>query len=491
MNTAISPDFASHIEKVSAVISDRTRFYIGGEWVAPSSDETIAVEDPTTEAILAHVPSAAAADVDAAVSAARRALETWSLTTPSERADCLSRLRTALAARRDRVATIVAAEVGSPFKLATGIQAGLPLTVLDGFIELLGDFRFEETIGNSLILREPVGVVAAITPWNYPLHQIVAKVAGALAAGCTIVVKPSQVAPLTAYELADAAEEAQLPAGVFNLISGTGRKAGEALVGHPGVDMVSFTGSTQASVRINALAAETVKKVSLELGGKSPNVILTDADLLRAVKVGVANAFMNTGQTCTAWTRMLVHESQYEEAVEIARESAEGYVWGDPLSEGTRLGPLVSKDQQTQVLDYIKTGLAEGAVLATGSPEPPATPEHGHFVAPAVFRDVTADMRIAQEEIFGPVLAMLRYSDEEEALAIANNSRYGLAGVVWCNDEKRALAFARKMKTGQVDINGAPFNPLAPFGGYKQSGNGRELGRYGLEEFLETKAVQQ
>jgi aldehyde dehydrogenase (NAD+) len=330
--------------------------------------------------------------------------------------------------------------------------------------------------------------VGCITPWNYPLHQITAKIGYALAAGCTVVLKPSEVAPLCAFLFFDAIHEVGLPAGVVNLVTGYGQTVGEAIASHPEVDMISFTGSTRAGKRVAELGAQTVKKVSLELGGKSANVILPDADLEKAVRAGVSNCYLNSGQTCTAWTRMLVHSSQYDQAVQIAAETAEAFTVGDPFDETTRLGPLVSKAQRDRVASYIEKGKQEGARVVTGGDTQPL--EKGYFVSPTVFADVTTNMTIAQEEIFGPVLSILKYDDEDEALQIANDSIYGLAGGVWSGDAEKAKAFARKMKTGQVDINGGSFNVAAPFGGFKQSGVGRELGPFGLEEFTQPKALQ-
>jgi acyl-CoA reductase-like NAD-dependent aldehyde dehydrogenase len=378
--------------------------------------------------------------------------------------------------------------MGSPISFAQKVQAALPIAVMGSYAQILGDFSFEETIGNSLVVKEPVGVVGAITPWNYPLHQIVNKVAPALAAGCTVVLKPSEVAPYSAFLLAEIIDEVGLPAGVFNLVTGTGPVVGEAIARHPDVDMVSFTGSTAAGRRVSQLAAETIKRVSLELGGKSANVFLDDADFAKAGKIAVAQAFPNAGQTCSALTRMLVPRERQAEVVEQVRAAAESYAAGDPTSPDTRLGPLVSAAQRERVLGYIRKGVEEGATLVTGGTDAPA--ERGYYVAPTVFADVTPEMTIAREEIFGPVLAVMPYDDEDDALRIANATVYGLAGGVWSGDAERAKAFARRMRTGQVDVNGGRFNPLAPFGGYKQSGTGRELGPYGLEEFLEVKAIQ-
>ncbi|GAA3350361.1 aldehyde dehydrogenase family protein [Amorphoplanes nipponensis] len=367
--------------------------------------------------------------------------------------------------------------------MAKAVQAGLPLAVLRGYADLAGRPAPEETIGNSLVVHEPVGVVGAITPWNYPLHQVVAKVAAALAAGCTVVLKPSELTPLVAYLLLDAADEAGLPPGVLNLVPGTGPVVGAAIAGHPDVDMVSFTGSTATGRAVSHAAADRIARVALELGGKSANVILADADLTKAVKVGVGNAFLNSGQTCTAWTRMLVHRSHYDTAVELAAAAAAAYTTGDPFDEGTRLGPLVSAAQRDRVRGFIER--ADARRVAGDA----AVPDKGYFVAPTVFADVDPDSELAQEEIFGPVLSIIPFTDDDHAVEIANNSRYGLAGGVWGTPE-RALAVARRLRTGAVDVNGGAFNPVAPFGGYKQSGIGRELGPYGLAEFQQTKAIQ-
>ncbi|SDY90507.1 Acyl-CoA reductase [Micromonospora pattaloongensis] len=471
------------------LVADRTTLYIDGKWAPPLGTETIPVENPTTEQIIARVPAGTAADVDRAVAAARAAFDSWAVLPATDRAAHLDRLHAALSGRAAQLARTVASELGTPMKVATRVQAGLPLTVLRGYVELAGRPPAEQTIGNSLVVREPIGVVGAITPWNYPLHQIVAKLAPALAAGCTVVLKPSELTPLVAYLLFDAIDSAGLPPGVVNLVPGTGPVVGEAIAAHPDVDMVSFTGSTATGRRVGQLAADRIARVALELGGKSANVILDDADLGRAVKVGVGNAFLNSGQTCTAWTRMLVHRSRYDEAVELAGRAAAAYAPGDPFDDATRLGPLVSAAQRDRVRGYIRAGLDEGARLVTGGLDGDV-PTHGYFVAPTVLADVHPDGTVAQEEIFGPVLAVIPFDDDDEAVAIANNSRYGLAGAVWSGDEERALGVARRMRTGAVDVNGGAFNPLAPFGGYKQSGVGRELGEHGLLEFLQTKAIQ-
>jgi betaine-aldehyde dehydrogenase len=361
---------------------------------------------------------------------------------------------------------------------------------MGSYAKLVSEFEYEEKVGNSIVVREPVGVVGCITPWNYPLHQIVAKVAPALAAGCTVVVKPSEVAPLNAFLLAEIVEASGLPAGVFNLVSGSGAVVGEALAAHPDVDMVSFTGSTRAGKRVSELAAAGVKRVALELGGKSANVILDDADFERAVAVGVSACFLNSGQTCSAWSRMLVPRARLRDAAELAKQAAERQTLGDPLSDKTKLGPLVTPAQRERVRGYIAKGIAEGATLVTGGAEAPEHLPHGWFVRPTVFSDVASDMTIAREEIFGPVLAILGCDDEEHAIRIANDTIYGLAGAVWSKDVERAQRVARRIRAGQIDINGGKFNPLAPFGGFKQSGHGREFGRFGLEAFLEVKSLQ-
>ncbi|MFF5311742.1 aldehyde dehydrogenase family protein [Streptomyces massasporeus] len=454
--------------------------YIDGAWRPAAGQDVIEVVNPVDEQVIGTVPAGTAEDVDAAVRAARAALPDWAATPPAERAARLAALRDVLVTRADEIAETVTAELGSPLKFSQAVHAGVPIAVAGSYAELAATYAFEEKTGNSVVHHEPVGVVAAITPWNYPLHQIVAKVAPALAAGCTVVVKPAEDTPLVARLFADAVHEAGLPAGVFNLVTGLGPVAGQALAEHPGVDLVSFTGSTAVGRQIAAIAAGQIKKVALELGGKSANVILPSADLAKAVNVGVANVMSNSGQTCSAWTRMLVHRDRYDEAVELAAAAAAKY--------GDRIGPVVNAKQRDRVRGYIEKGVAEGARLVAGGPEAPR--EQGWFVAPTVFADVTEDMTIAQEEIFGPVLSILKYEDEEDALRIANGTVYGLAGAVWAGDEAEAVAFARRMETGQVDINGGRFNPLAPFGGYKQSGVGRELGVHGLAEYLQTKSLQ-
>ena len=469
----------------------RDKFYIGGQWVAPSTKETIDVHNAGTGEVMGKVPAGSEKDIEAAVAAARAALEGWSAIPVEQRAAYLQKISDGLKARADELAKTIAQEVGMPVKLSGRIQAGLPIANFANYAKIAREFKFEERVGNSVVVREPVGVVGAITPWNYPLHQITLKVAPALAAGCTVVLKPSEVAPFNAFILAEVMESSGLPKGVFNLVTGLGPVVGEALVKHPQVDMISFTGSTRAGKRISEVAAQTVKRVALELGGKSASLILDDADLAAAVKGTVTGCYLNSGQTCTALTRMLVPESKYEEAAKIAAEVAKGFTLGDPLSEATRLGPLSSAAQLERVRGYIKKGVAEGAELVTGGAEAPdGVPAGGYYVKPTVFGKVKPGSTIEQEEIFGPVLSIITYKDEEDAIRIANDTPYGLAGAVWSKDEQRAQKVARRIHAGQVDVNGGAFNMNAPFGGFKQSGHGREAGVYGLEEFLEYKSLQ-
>jgi aldehyde dehydrogenase (NAD+) len=465
-----------------------TAHFVNGTFT-DGEGERIDVVNPATEEVIASVPAGTPADADAAVRAAASAFEGWAATPLADRVAAVRRINDGLKARAEELAATITAEVGTPITFSTKVQVVNPVGITDGVLaEVEAGALDPVTVGNSTIVREPIGVVAAITPWNFPLQQMVAKVTPALVAGNTVVLKPSEVAPLTAGLLATIISEAGLPAGVFNMVHGTGPVVGEALAAHPLVDMVSFTGSTRAGRRVAAVGAETVKKIALELGGKSASVVLDDADIVRAAKITVANCFMNNGQACSALTRLLVPADRHDEAVSAAAAAASKYVPGDPAVESTRIGPAVTAAQRDRVVGYIRTGVEEGATLAAGGPEP--VDGVGYFVRPTVFGNVKPDMTIAQEEIFGPVLSVIPYTDEADAIRIANGTQYGLAAGVFSGDVERARAVAGKLRAGQVDINGAAFNTKAPFGGFKQSGNGREFGRYGLEEFTELKSVQ-
>ncbi|MEY4231395.1 MAG: hypothetical protein RLZZ362_2244 [Actinomycetota bacterium] len=463
--------------------------YVNGSWIPSQGEGSLEVTDSATEEVIATIPNGTAADVDAAVAAARAAFEGWSSLPKEERAAYLMKIHAGLEARTDEIAQTIAREVGMPLMLSNLIQAGLPKANFAIAAQLLGTYEFERQVGNSLVVREAIGVVGCITPWNYPLHQIALKVAPALAAGNTVVLKPSEVAPINAFILAEVIHEAGLPAGVFNLVTGVGPVVGEAIAAHAQVDMVSFTGSTRAGKRVAEVASQTVKKVSLELGGKSPNVILDDADFSKAIADGVGKCFLNSGQTCTALTRMIVPRSRLAEVEQAAAAAAAGFTPGNPFEKTSRLGPLVSAAQRDRVRGFIQTGIDEGATLVAGGPDAPAGLEQGYFVQPTVFSNVTRDMTIAREEIFGPVLSIIPYDTEDEAVDIANDTVYGLAGGVW-GEPDHAKQVARKIRAGQVEVNGGAFNVMAPFGGYKQSGLGREAGTFGLEEFLEVKSLQ-
>ena len=468
----------------------RDSFYVNGEWVPSTSGETLEVTTSGTGELFATIPAGTVEEANLAVEAAAAAFEGWSNISPKERGEFLMRISEKLAERSDEIALVIANEVGMPLMLAKGIQVGLPTMTFADNAQRAMDFVWEEEEANSTLVREPVGVVAAITPWNYPLHQIANKVAASLAAGCTVVLKPSEVAPVNAFLFADIVHEVGMPKGVFNMVSGLGPVVGEAIVVHPKTDMVSFTGSTRAGKRVMELAAQMVKRVSLELGGKSANIILEDADIPAAVGDGVFQCYLNSGQTCSALTRMVVPRSRLSEIEDLAVEAAAGLMPQDPITGSSLLGPLVSAAQQQRVRDYINKGIDEGARIVTGGVTPPEGLERGYYITPTIFSDVTNDMTIAQEEIFGPVLSIIPYDTEEEAIAIANDSNYGLAGGVWASTDEKAFEIARKIRTGQVSINGGGFNVIAPFGGYRQSGIGRELGKYGFEEFLEVKAIQ-
>ncbi len=468
--------------------------YINGEWVPSQGSGTLEVVNPATEEVIATVPAGNAADVDAAVAAARAAFEGWSTTDVDTRAKYLRDIGAALMGKFETVADTITSENGSPKQFAALVQTGMALGEWESFASLIENFEWESRVGNSLVVREPIGVVGGITPWNYPLYLIVCKVVPALAAGCTVVLKPSEITPLNAYLLAEAMDEAGLPAGVFNMVVGTGPDVGAAISAHPDVDMVSFTGSGRSGAEVTKASASTAKRVGLELGGKSANIVLDDADPAAVAMGAVFACYMNSGQTCQAHTRLLVPESRAQEYIDAVVEEVGKVRLVDPAADEPdifhSLGPLASKAQQDRVRGFIQTGIDEGATLLTGGVEQPEEFPTGFYVQPTVFADVTPDMTIAREEIFGPVLSILTYTDEDDAVRIANDSIYGLHGGVQSADQDRALAVARRMRTGQVDVNGAPFNANAPFGGYKQSGNTRERGQWGLEEFLETKAIQ-
>jgi aldehyde dehydrogenase (NAD+) len=468
----------------------RDKLYINGQWVAPQGKGFIDVVDPSTEAIYARIPEGAPDDAISAVLAARGAFDSWSALSGSQRGEYLEKIAAGLKARSGELATVIASEVGMPVKMAGMVQVAGPVWNWGNYAKMAKEFEFETKLGNSLIIREAIGVVSAITPWNFPLNQITLKVAAAMAAGCTVVLKPSEVAPINAFILAEVIHEAGVPAGVFNLVTGYGPVVGEVLASHQEVDMVSFTGSTGAGKRVAELAAKTVKKVALELGGKSASVILDDADLKSSVKGTVANCFLNSGQTCSATTRMLVPRAKLDEALGYAKEFALTYTLGPAMADGARLGPLVSEIQRSRVRAYIEKGRAEGSTLVTGGAAAPDSFATGFFVQPTVFAAKSSKDLVAQEEIFGPVLTVIPFDSEADAIAIANDSPYGLGGAVFAGSDEHAIAVAKKIRTGQININGGQWNPHAPFGGYKQSGVGRENGYFGMEEFLEYKSLQ-
>ncbi|MEC8969837.1 MAG: aldehyde dehydrogenase family protein [Actinomycetota bacterium] len=470
-------------------MSARQQIYVGGNWVDSAGDGSIDVVNPSNEEVIGSVPDGVSADIDAAVAAAREAFPGWAATPLEERLGYIEKLGGQLGARSEEIGELISQEVGMPGKMAVMIQAGLPAGTTASVPATAREFPFEETLGRSLVTREPVGVVGCITPWNYPLHQIMAKIAPAMAVGCTVVLKPSEVAPLNAFVLADIIDELGFPAGVFNLVSGVGPVVGEAIAAHPDVDMVSFTGSTRAGTRVAEVAAANVTRVHQELGGKSANIVLDDADFAAAIPSAVGACYLNSGQTCSALTRLLVPADRMDEAAELAAQAAAGFTVGPADDEGSRLGPLVSQIQWDRVQGYIQAGIDEGATLVTGGTGKPDGLDRGYYVKPTVFANVDNSMSIARDEIFGPVLSIIGYDNEEDAIRIANDSDYGLSGGVWSSDNDRALAVAKKLRTGEVDMNGSFLNTDAPFGGYKKSGNGRELGRFGLSEFVEAKQI--
>ena len=464
-------------------------FYINGEWTEPTEPHPFDVINPATEEPVGQINLGTAADVNKAVQAARAAFEVFCETSREERLALFDRIIEAYKARYDEIAETISLEMGAPLAFSKAAQAATGVAHFRQAREILEAFRFEQRRGETCILKEPVGVCGFITPWNWPINQTVCKVAPALAAGCTIVLKPSEIAPLNACILAEVLDAAEVPAGVFNLVNGDGPTVGAAISVHPDIDMVSFTGSTRAGVEVARAAAPTVKRVAQELGGKSANIILEDADLERAVKGGVIACFANSGQSCNAPTRMLVPAARQGEAAAIAKAVAARVKPGDPFAEDTRIGPVASATQFEKIQGLIAKGVEEGAELVAGGPGRPAGVDKGYFVQPTVFANVNNDMTIAREEIFGPVLAIIPYADEEEAIRIANDTPYGLSGYVQSGDLGHARKVARRLRTGNVHLNGAGPDFGAPFGGYKQSGNGREWGAYGFGEFLETKAV--
>lgn len=468
---------------------DSLKFYIDGAWVQPASPSPLGVLNPATEETFAHISLGSRQDVDRAVQAARRAFPAYAETSVAQRLEWLNKIIAGFRARLPELARTMTLEMGSPITFATERQATVALFHFEEAVRVLADYPFEERMGKGTVRREPIGVCGLITPWNWPLNQVASKVAPALATGCTVVLKPSEVAPLSALLFAQIVHEAGLPPGVFNLVNGDGPTVGEAIASHPGIDMVSFTGSTAAGVRVAKLAADSVKRVAQELGGKSANIILDDADIKAAVIQGVHACYTNAGQNCQSPTRMLIPRAQRETAFEAAREAVAAIRLGDPLDPATTMGPLVSQPQYEKVQALIRSGQDEGATLVAGGTGRPTQTPRGYYVRPTVFGDVTPRMLIAREEIFGPVLSIISYDSEDEAIEIANDTPFGLAGFVQSKDLRRARAVAYRIRAGRVYLNGAPFDRSLPFGGYKQSGNGREFGVFGFEEYLEVKAL--
>lgn len=469
-------------------MSHRSQFYINGEWVDPLSEDLLDVINPATEEPIGKVALGNADDVDRAVAAAVAAFDAYSQTTREERVELLQRIIDVYKSRMPQVASTISEEMGAPAALANGAQAPAGLGHFISTLNVLKNFEFEEDIGSSRIIREPAGVCGLITPWNWPINQIACKVAPALAAGCTMVLKPSEVAPFNAILFAEVLDEAGVPAGVFNLVNGDGPTVGAAISSHPDIDMMSFTGSTRAGIEVARNAAPTVKRVAQELGGKSANIILDDADFGAAIARDVFGMCINSGQSCNAPTRMLVPNGRMDEAAEIAKSAAANVKVGAPDAPGTTIGPVVSAVQFEKIQALIEKGIEEGAKLQCGGPGRPDGLNAGYYVRPTVFSHVTNDMTIAREEIFGPVLSLIGYENDDDAVAIANDTSYGLSGYI-SGTSDRARDIARRIRTGNVHLNGAPVDTKAPFGGYKQSGNGREWGRYGFEEFLEVKAI--
>jgi aldehyde dehydrogenase (NAD+) len=468
---------------------EKLKFYIDGAWVDPATPSTLGIVNPATEETFARISLGSGPDVDRAAKAARRAFATYSVTSVEARLSWLQKIIEGFRARLPELARMMTLEMGAPITFATERQATVALFHFEEAARVLANYKFEERMGNGIVRREPIGVCGLITPWNWPLNQVASKVAPALATGCTIVLKPSEIAPLSAMLFAEIVDDAGVPAGVFNLINGDGPTVGEAIAAHPEIDMVSFTGSTTAGVRVAKLAADTVKRVAQELGGKSANIILADADVKAAVIQGVHACYTNGGQNCQSPTRMLIPRAQRDAAFAAAREAVDTIRLGDPLDPASTMGPLVSQAQFQKVQDLIQSGVDEGATLVAGGTGRPSEVNRGYFVRPTVFGDVTPQMKIAREEIFGPVLSIMSYDTEDEAIEIANDTPFGLAGFVQSSDLDRARTIANRIRAGRVYLNGAPFDRSLPFGGYKQSGNGREFGVFGFEEYLEVKAI--
>jgi aldehyde dehydrogenase (NAD+) len=468
---------------------EKLKFYIDGAWVDPATQSTLGIVNPATEETFAQISLGSRVDVDRAAKAARRAFATYSATSVEQRLSWLNKIIEGFRARLPELARMMTLEMGAPITFATQRQATVALFHFEEAARVLANYEFEARMGNGIVRREPIGVCGLITPWNWPLNQVASKTAPALATGCTVVLKPSEIAPLSAMLLAEIIDDAGLPAGVFNLVNGDGPTVGEAIASNPEIDMVSFTGSTGAGIRVAKLAADTVKRVAQELGGKSANIILADADLKRAVIEGVHACYTNGGQNCQSPTRMLIPRAQRDAAFAAAREAVGSIRLGDPLDPASTMGPLVSQGQFDKVQDLIQSGVDEGATLVAGGTGRPSELNRGYYVRPTVFGDVKPEMRIAREEIFGPVLSIMSYDTEDEAIEIANDTPFGLAGFVQSSDPNRARAVANRIRAGRVYLNGAPFDRSLPFGGYKQSGNGREFGVFGFEEYLEVKAI--